>query len=91
MDFSQQPVRIDTIVCRPEEDGAFLLNPDSGNITYINYTALEVYRLIDGEKGIGAILDIFKQRYPEVDTRQLLVDITTIIDSFEENQFITAR
>lgn len=91
MELSHLPDRIDNIVCRPEEDGAFLLNPDTGNISYINRTALEVYRLIDGQKDLGAILAIFNQRYPEIEAEQLEADIAAIFDSFLENQFIITR
>lgn len=89
MELSHRPATLETIVCRPEEDGAFLFNPDTGNITYMNRTALEVYRLIDGEKDLKAIVDIFEQRYPETGTEQLIADIKAIFDSFDENQFIT--
>ncbi len=82
---------MDNIVCRPEDDGAFLLDPDTGNIAYINRTALEAYRLIDGEKNFGAILGIFDRRYPETDTEQLKADMADIFDSFAKNQFITTR
>jgi hypothetical protein len=91
MEFSIRPSLINNIVCRPENDGAFLFDPESGNITYINHTALEVYRLIDGERDISAIFDIFEQRYPEIDSVQLKADITAIFDSLDENQFITTR
>ena len=91
MKLSLRPSRIDNIVCRPEDDGAFLFNPETGHITYINRTALEVYKLIDGEKDIQAIFDIFRQRYPEVDSVQLETDMKAIFDSLDENQFISSR
>ena len=88
MELSALPDSMANIVCRPEEDGAFLLNPDTGSISYINRTALEVYRLIDGQKDIGSILSVFGRRYPEIDTERLQADIVAILDSFVENQFI---
>ncbi len=91
MELSYRPARIDTVVCRPDEDGAFLFDPDTGNITFINRTALEVYRLIDGEKDLGVICGLFNQRYPEIGAEQLQNDIAAIVGSFEENQFITNR
>jgi len=69
-------------LCRPENDGAFLFSPDTGQLAYINRTALECHRLIDGEKDLGAILGIFRQRYPKVDALQLQTDIQACLDSF---------
>lgn len=54
----------------------------------MNHSALEVYRLIDGERDINAIFDIFEQRYQEINSVQLKADITSIFDRLDENKFI---
>jgi len=91
MELSALPDSMADIVCRPEEDGAFLLNPGTGSISYINRTALEVYRLIDGRKDVGSILSVFGRRYPEIETERLRADIVAILERFVENQFITTQ
>ncbi len=91
MELSSLPDNLDGIVCRPEEDGAFLLNPDTGNVSYINRTALEVYYLIDGRKDVASILAVFGRRYPEIAAKRQQTDIAAVLDDFVENQFITTH
>ena len=79
-----------SIVYREEENGAFLFDPDTGNLKFMNRAACEVYQFLQSRHSIDDIVEMLSKVYPEVDTDQLRSDTTVILDSLMENRFIAS-
>jgi hypothetical protein len=66
-------------VFRKEEDGAFLFDPHSGNLRYINGTGARIYELCDGGKTREEIVTALKVLYPDADGEAVAADATSFL------------
>ena len=53
MNLAQRYTKNDNIVFREEDDGAFLFDPDTGNLKYLNKSAKETFLMIDGQNDLN--------------------------------------
>ena len=77
------------IVFKEENDGAFLFDPECGNLKYINRTGKELYFLLDRNDDAQQLVDMLIQRYPEAEPHQLKADVTGFLHQLKESGFIT--
>ena len=80
----------DNIVYREEEDGAFLFDPETGNLKYMNRSAKNVYLMLDGHNDTNHVIQNLQELYPDIETKQIREDVKIIIQQLEENGFISA-
>jgi len=52
-------------VYRKEENGAYLYNPETGALKYLNRTGVEIFDLCDGIHRVQDIVTIMQANYPE--------------------------
>ncbi|HOF04954.1 MAG TPA: PqqD family protein [Syntrophales bacterium] len=62
------------LVFRKEEEGAFLFDPATGNLKYLNAGGVNIYELCDGRKTVGEIIAFLTACYPEVAGGQIAAD-----------------
>ena len=90
MDLSRIFVRNDSIVYREEEDGAFLFDPDTGNLKYMNRTAKEAFLLLDGHTAVNQVVRHLSTLYPDMDMQQIEKDVLSYLQQLDENGFISS-
>lgn len=78
------------IVYREEADGAFLLDPDSGLLKYMNRTAREIYRMLDGPKDLDLIVACLRTLYPGTDAADLRRDAEGFLNDLARQALIAA-
>ena len=75
-------------VFRQEEDGAFLFDPETGNLKYLNAMGVNVYELCDGVRTAGDIAEIVVAHYPDTAKEQIESEITAFLESLVEMTFL---
>jgi hypothetical protein len=90
VDFSHRFKRKKGIILREEGDGAFLFDPETGNLKYMNQSAREAYLMINGRKDIKQIIQQLLGLYPEADLRQISEDVQNFFKELEDNKFISS-
>lgn len=82
MTMDSRPAVNDRMVLRIEEDeGAFLFDPDTGDVSILNPTALAVYRTIDGRRTVTEIVQALRDEYDDMGDeapRQVLAAVQTL-------------
>lgn len=78
-------------VYRKEEDGAYLFDPDTGKLKYINRTGADIYDLCDGKTNVGDIIRRFQEQYPEVTTKRIEEDIRGYLEDLIGSTFLQKR
>ncbi len=76
------------MVYREEEDGAFLFDPETGDLRYMNRTGREAYALLNGEKDFDRVVRNMLDLYPDADPSQLQSDVENFLGDLEKNHFI---
>lgn len=78
----------DHIVYREEEDGAFLFDPETGNLKYMNRSAKKIYLMLNGQNDTDRIIGNLQDLYPDAGTKQIREDVEILMQQLEENGFI---
>ena len=78
------------IVYREEDDGAFLFDPDSGNLKYMNLTGKETFLMFKKKGSFSQAIAHIHGQYPDVDPEQIQKDMEVFVGQLEENAFITS-
>ena len=77
------------MVFRKEEDGAFLFDPHTGNLKYLNATGVNIYELCDGRKTVGDIITLLMELYPDVAVEKIAADTGLFFEGLAAMQFMT--
>ena len=80
--------RNENIVYKEEEDGAFLFDPDTGNLKYMNQTGRAAYLMLNGQSDVQGIIQHLFDQFPEVEPRQIEEDLEVFLTELKENGFI---
>jgi PqqD family protein of HPr-rel-A system len=68
------------VVMRPEEDEAFLFDPDRGTLKLLNPTGVDVWRLLDGQRDAQDLAREVAARYPEADADAVAGDVAQFLE-----------
>ena len=79
------------IVLKEEDEGAFLFDPENGNLKYINRTGKELFVLLDNHDDAQQLVDMLIQRYPEAEPHQLKTDVGDFLHQLKESGFIASK
>jgi hypothetical protein len=90
MDLSQRFQKNENIVYREEEDGAFLFDPDTGNLKYMNRSAKETFLLLNDQRDVNHVIDYMLKLFPDVERRRIQNDLEIFLKELQENDFISA-
>ena len=80
--------RNEEIVFREEDDGAFLFDPDSGDLRYLNQSGKETFLLFDENQDLNGVIHRMIALYPDVDPQKIASDVKEFVKDLEENRFI---
>jgi hypothetical protein len=80
----------DHIVYREEEDGAFLFDPETGNLKYMNGSAKNIYLMLNGQNDTDSVIHNLQELYPDAGAKQIREDVEILMQQLEENGFITS-
>ena len=88
MDLTKKFKHNENIVYREEDEGAFLFDPDTGNLKYMNLSGKEAFLMLSGDNDINKVIHNLLELYPEVEPKQMQKDIEIFLKDLEENRFI---
>jgi hypothetical protein len=88
MDLARRFKKNEDIVYREEDDGAFLFDPDSGELRYMNRSGRETFLMLKEDNDINQVVDNMLELYPDVDPTQMQKDIEDFLKNLEESRFI---
>ena len=80
--------RNEDIVFREEDEGAFLFDPDTGDLKYMNLSGKETFLMLDGEKDLEQITAHMLELYPQAEPEQVRKDVEDFLKDLEERDFI---
>lgn len=83
-------VRNPSVVYREEEDGAFLFDPETGNLKYMNRSAREAFLMLNGQEDVKQLIHHLLELYPDVDQKQIKKDVGSFLKQLEEDKFISS-
>jgi hypothetical protein len=76
------------IVFREEDDGAFLFDPDSGDLRYLNQSGKETFLLLGEDQSVSGVIRRMSELYPDIDPQKIEADVRDFVRDLEENRFI---
>ncbi|MBW1696667.1 MAG: PqqD family protein [Deltaproteobacteria bacterium] len=76
------------VIIREEQGGAFLFDPQTGNLKYMNPTGKEIFLMLETGNTETEMVETFKRRYPEISSEQCRLDVQSFLKQLEENRFI---
>jgi len=82
--FSANP----DIVLRTEEDGAFLFDPDSGRICFVNEVGITIWRLCKKPVTLAEIIHQVELNYTEVPAQKVAADCRDFLDQLDKLDFL---
>ncbi len=80
--------RNEKIVFREEDDGAFLFDPDSGDLRYLNQSGKETFLLLSEDQSISRVIQHMIELYPDVEPQKIEADVRDFVKDLEETCFI---
>ena len=75
-------------VFREEEDGAFLFDPESGNLKFINGMGVNIYQLCDGNMTVGDITSLVSENYKDISGKKIEDDIKIFLQELVKMEFL---
>ena len=90
MDLTQKYHKHKAIVYREEDDGAFLFDPATGNLKYMNRSGRETFLMLSEQQDVTQVIDGLLGLFPGVDSHQIANDLEVFLIELEKNGFITA-
>jgi hypothetical protein len=77
------------MVFRKEDEGAFLFDPHTGNLKYLNANGVNIYELCDGRKTVGDIIALLMELYPDVAVEKIAMDTGLFFEGLAAMRFMT--
>ena len=78
-------------ILREEDDGAFLFDPENGNLKYINEMGRDIYRMCNGSNSVSDIKSQITQDYPEIPAERIEKDIDRYLHDLAEMRFLKEK
>lgn len=88
MDLTQKYQKHKDIVYKEEDDGAFLFDPATGNLKYMNRSGKETFLLLSDQNDFNQVINYMLGLFPDVNRRRLEKDLETFLKELEENGFL---
>ena len=88
MDSAERFKRNENIVYREEDEGAFLFDPDSGDLRYMNQSGKETFLMLNEDNDTSNVIHHMLELYPEVEPQQMQEDVKNFLKDLEEIHFI---
>ena len=88
MEFEKRYRQNEEIVFREEDDGAFLFDPDSGDLRYLNQSGKETFLMLGENQDVNRVIHRMIELYPDVEPQKIEADVEDFVKDLEENRFI---
>ena len=88
MESEKRYRRNEDIVFREEDDGAFLFDPDSGDLRYLNQSGKETFLLLGEDQDVNTVIRRMIELYPDAEPQKIEADVEDFLKDLEENRFI---
>ncbi|MDQ5985439.1 MAG: hypothetical protein CSYNP_01149 [Syntrophus sp. SKADARSKE-3] len=75
-------------VYRKEENGAYLYDPETGTLKYLNRTGVQIVDLCDGKKNIRDLVDMMQAIYPDEISTKLREDVIDFINRLVDDKYL---
>ncbi|MFA5179795.1 MAG: PqqD family protein [Syntrophales bacterium] len=76
------------MVFRKEEEGAFLFDPHTGNLKYLNANGVNIYEMCDGRKTVSDIISFLMELYPDMAVEKIAADTELFFEDLASMQFV---
>ncbi len=76
------------MVFREEDDGAFLFDPDSGDLRYLNQSGKETFLMLGQDLDVNKVIHGMTELYPDVEPARIEADVIDFVKDLEENRYI---
>jgi hypothetical protein len=77
------------IIFRREKNGAYLFDPDSGNLKYLNSVGALLYELCDGLHPVQEMIAKIASEYQGVPTEQVENDVNRFLADLMHMNYVT--
>ena len=88
MDLTKKFIKNTSIVYREEEDGAFLFDPETGNLKYMNQSAKKAFLMLNGQNDVNQLVQSIVDLYPDTHIKQIRNDVGTFLEQLVIRIFI---
>ena len=88
MDLARRFQQNEDTVFREEDDGAFLFDPDSGELRYVNQSGKETFLMLGEDHDVNTVIEQMIKLYPDVEPERIEADVKDFVRDLEENRFI---
>ena len=88
MESEKRYRRNEEIVFREEDDGAFLFDPDSGDLRYLNQSGKETFLMLGEDRDMNRVIHRMIELYPDAEPKKIEADVRDFVKDLEENRFI---
>jgi len=78
----------DVVLREEDEDGALLFNPDTNQVRVLNATAVFLWHLCDGSKGVGDMVAALKTQFEGAPEKEAEDHVKSFMDDMTANAFI---
>jgi SynChlorMet cassette protein ScmD len=78
----------DVVLREEDEDGALLFNPDTNQVRVLNATAVFLWHLCDGSKGVPDMVAALKTQFEGVPEKEAEDHVKSFMDDMTANGFI---
>lgn len=78
----------DVVLREEDEDGGLLFNPDTNQVRVLNATAVFLWHLCDGSKGVGDMVAALKTQFEGVPEKEAEDHVKSFMDDMTANGFI---
>jgi hypothetical protein len=79
------------IVFREEEEGAFLFDPDTGRICYLNELGVDIWKSCAKAREIEQVIEDIYLDFPEVSKEQIEIDCMKFFEDLKKLGFLSGR
>ncbi len=76
------------IIFHKEENGAYLYDPDSGNLKYINRVGTSLYELCDGFHPVDGMILRIASEYQDVSMDRVKKDVDQFLEGLLQMDFV---
>ncbi|MCD4717307.1 MAG: PqqD family protein [Desulfobacterales bacterium] len=88
MDLTQKFKKNKDIVYKEEGDGAFLFDPATGNLKYMNRSGKETFLSLNDQQDLNQAVNYMLGQFPDENRRRIEKDLEPFIKELEENGFL---
>ncbi|MGH1542565.1 MAG: pyrroloquinoline quinone biosynthesis peptide chaperone PqqD [Arenicella sp.] len=88
IDRKQKYAPIENCLLEEMDDDILLYNPGNATTLHLNESSALIWKLLDGERSLGDIIDLLQEQYPEA-AQEIEKDVFELAEQMVEKQVVT--